>query len=208
MKIRPPWRAAAALLAALAWAGPARAEVKDAAELLPAQTLACVEVRQPERLAREISALTRGSALDDMPNVMARFREKLGDNTPFWFFNETAMISILFSPEMINECGRIQGGAVAVTGVTKDGPEIVGVVLAGDSNLPTFYMRAMLTADFNVHGVAEVEGVRIYRERRQIYKPVPPGGPPGRRPGKTPAPSWRCCRPPSSSARRRRASRT
>ena len=156
----------AAALAVLALAGSARAEVKDAAELLPAQTLACVEVRQPERLAREISALVKGSVLDDMPAVMADLREKLGDRMPYSFY-ETAMLSVLFSPEMINECGRIQGGIVGVTNVGKDGPEVVGVILAGDSNLPTFYMRAMLTADYSVRGVAEAEGVRIYRERRQ-----------------------------------------
>ncbi len=185
MTFRCPWRIAAvlAVLAVLALAAAARAEVKDAAELLPAQTLACVEVRQPERLAREISALVKGSELDDMPAVMARFREKLGDNMPFYFFNEAAVMSLLFSPEMINECGRVQGGVFAVTGVNKDGPEVVGVVLAGDSNLPTFYLRAMLTADFNVRSVAEVEGVRIYRERRQIYHPALPGQPP-------PMPTW------------------
>ena len=185
MTFRCPWRIAAvlAVLAVLALAAAARAEVKDAAELLPAQTLACVEVRQPERLAREITALVRGSELDDMPAVMARFREKLGDNMPFYFFNEAAVMSLLFSPEMINECGRVQGGVFAVTGVNKDGPEVVGVVLAGDSNLPTFYLRAMLTADFNVRSVAEVEGVRIYRERRQIYHPALPGQPP-------PMPTW------------------
>ncbi len=182
MTCRAPWQAAA-VLAVLGLTAAARAEVKDAAELLPAQTLACVEVRQPERLAREISALVKGSALDDMPAVMAKFREKLGDNMPFYFFNEAAVMSLLFSPEMINECGRVQGGVVAVTGINKDGPEVVGVVLAGDSNLPTFYLRAMLTADYSVRGVAEAEGVRIYRERRQIYQPAVAGQP-------APAPTW------------------
>ena len=162
-------------------AGFARAAVKDAAELLPAQTLACVEVRQPERLSREIAVLLKGSELEDMPAVMARFRDKLGDNNQqFWMFSEYAAMSLFVSPEMINECGRIQGGIVAVTGVNKDGPEVVGIVLAGDSNFPTFFLRAMLTADFNVRTVAEVEGVRIYRERRQnfIAAPAVAGAPP------------------------------
>jgi len=180
--IRSPWRIAA-VLAVLTLTAAARAEVKDAAELLPAQTLACVEVRQPERLAREISALVKSSELDDMPAVMAKFREKVGDNMPFYFFNEAAMMSLVFSPEMINECGRIQGGVFAVTNVNKDGPEVVGVVLAGDSNLPTFFLRGMLTADFNVRGVGEAEGVRIYREHRQVYHPALPGQPP-------PMPTW------------------
>jgi hypothetical protein len=179
-------RQSVSLIVVLALAGFAHAAVKDAAELLPAQTLACVEVRQPERLSREIAVLLKGSELEDMPAVMARLREKLGDNNnQFWMYSIYAMESILLSPEMINECGRIQGGIVAVTGVTKDGPEVVGVVLAGESNFPTFYMRAMLTADFNVRKVTEVEGVRIYRARRQnfIAAPAVAGAPP-------PAPQW------------------
>src|SRR5665213_2726643 len=145
MSSRAPWQSVAVLVV-LALAGFAHAAVKDAAELLPAQTLACAEVRQPERLAREIAVLLKGSELEDMPAVMARFREKLGDNNQqFWIFYAYAMESVLLSPEMINECGRIQGGIVAVTGVNKDGPEVVGIILAGDSNFPTFYMRAMLT---------------------------------------------------------------
>ncbi len=183
MSSRAPWQFVA-LLVVLALAGSAHAAVKDAAELLPAQTLACVEVRQPERLSREIAVVLKGSELEDMPAVMARFREKLGDdnNQQLWMYGIYAMESMFLSPEMINECGRIQGGIVAVTGVTKDGPEVVGVLLAGESNFPTFYMRAMLTADFSVRTVAEVEGVRIYRTRRQNFRiaaapgaaPMPP----------------------------------
>jgi hypothetical protein len=185
MSSRAPWQSVAVGIA-LALVGSAHAAVKDAAELLPAQTLACVEVRQPERLSREIGALLKGSELEDMPAVMARLRERLGDNNnQFWMYSIYAMESLLLSPEMINECGRIQGGMVAVTGVTKDGPEVVGVVLAGESNFPTFYMRAMLTADYNVRTVTAVEGVRVYRERRQnfIAAPAVAGAPPA-------APQW------------------
>ena len=208
MTIRSPWRIAA-VLAVLTLAAAARAEVKDAAELLPAQTLACVEVRQPERLAREISALVKGSELDDMPAVMAKFREKLGDNMPFYFFNEAAMMSLLFSPEMINECGRVQGGVVAVTGINKDGPELVGVVLAGDSNLPD-----VLPAR---HAHGRLQRPRRGRGRGRAHLPRTPADLPSRRcrdsrrpcrPGKIPDRSWPCCRPRSSSAPRPRASRT
>ena len=73
MSSRAPWQSVAVGIA-LALAGSAHAAVKDAAELLPAQTLACVEVRQPERLSREIATLLKGSELEDMPAVMARLR--------------------------------------------------------------------------------------------------------------------------------------
>ncbi len=176
MKTPSPWWCIA-LLALPALPAFSHAAAKGAAELLPAQTLACVEVRQPERLSREIAALLKGSELEDMPSVMARFREKMGDNNQLWMLNMYAMESMLVSPEMINECGRIQGGIVAVTGVTKDGPEIVGVIMAGESNFPTFYLRAMLTADAGMRSVAEAEGVRIYREHRQDFRAIAaPGG--------------------------------
>jgi hypothetical protein len=178
MTLRAPWQCVAVLVV-LALAGFARAAVKDAAELLPAQTLACVEVRQPERLSREIAVLLKGSELEDMPAVMARLREKLGDNNTnqFFMFNVYAMMSLFVSPEMINECGHVQGGIVAVTGVTKDGSEVVGVVMAGESNLPTFVLRATLTANPYVRTVAEVEGVRIYRQRSPSFRAPVAGGP-------------------------------
>ena len=53
--------------------------------MFPAQTLAYLEFRQPERLSREVASLVRGSALDDMPAVLAKYREKRGDNNMFFF---------------------------------------------------------------------------------------------------------------------------
>jgi hypothetical protein len=176
MSSRAPWQSVAVLVV-LALAGFAHAAVKDAAELLPAQTLACVEVRQPERLSREIAVLLKGSELEDMPAVMARFHEKLGDNNQFWMYSVYAAMGLFVSPEMIKEGGRFQGGIVAVTGMNKNGPEVVGVILAGDSNLPTFYMRAMLTVAFNVRTVVEVEGVRIYRQRSPNFQAAVAGAP-------------------------------
>ena len=113
-----------------------------------------------------------------MPALMARYRERVGDNGQFWSFYEYGSYGLLLSPEVINECGRVEGAAVAVTGVNKDGPEVVGVILAGDSNLPTFYMRGELSMGLAGRSVGEVEGVRIYRERRQNFQPNPAGAPP------------------------------
>ena len=177
MRMRAPWRFAA--LAVLALAGFGRADVKEVSELLPAKTMAYVEVRQPERLAREVAALLKNSDLDDMAAVMARYRERLGDNGQFWSFYEYGEVGLLLSPEIINECGRVQGAALAVTNVNKDGPEVVFVILSGDSNLPTFYMRGMLSMSTGGHSVGEVEGVRIYRQRTEKFSPpAAPGQPP------------------------------
>ena len=63
------------VLVALAVPALARADQPtpaDTADLLPAGTLACVEVRQPAKLSREVAALARGSFLEDMPALAAQ----------------------------------------------------------------------------------------------------------------------------------------
>src|SRR5437879_4077048 len=135
----------AALLLVLT--GPAGAQVKEAAELLPAGTLAYVEVRHPERLSRELAALTRGSAVSDMAATMAKFRDRLGDARRIWISEELGVLGSIFGPEWLAEGGRLQGGLFALTGISKDGPEMVGVILSGSSNIPGLYLRTMLAAD-------------------------------------------------------------
>jgi hypothetical protein len=171
------------LLAVLLPAGPARAENKEILDLLPASTLACLEVRQPERLSREVLALVKGSALEELPATMARFRATMGEEAPFWLQGPASEMILLLSPELIAEAGRMQGGAVALTGLGKDGsPQIVGFLQAGDSHLPSFYMRGYMTFT-NVLPAGEVEGVTLYRERRRDWSrarkgALAPGAPP------------------------------
>src|SRR6516162_4022614 len=130
---------------------------RDAAELFPAQTLAYLEFRQPDKLSRELAGLFRGSALDDMPGVLAKHREKRGPGGGFIFeemlFGEFGMF---VAPETIAEFGRLQGGAVGLTGFTKNmEPEIVGILLSGSSNAPTLVMRTILTLDGGMRKVDE-----------------------------------------------------
>ncbi len=80
--------------------------------------------------------------------------------------NQLSMMSTFFSPEMIDEAGRIRGGCVALTGFAKDNtPEVVAVLQTGGSNFPGIFMRAYLTSS-QAHIVGEVEGVSLYREQR------------------------------------------
>jgi hypothetical protein len=79
MTTRVPWLATVALLIGGASAS---AQVKDAVELLPAQTLACIEVRHPARLSREVAALVKSSSLEDIPRRLAKKRsENEGDQS-------------------------------------------------------------------------------------------------------------------------------
>jgi len=158
----------AALLLMLA--GSASAQVKEAAELLPAGTLAYVEARHPERLSRELAALARGSAVSDMAATVAKFRERLGDERRIWLGEEVGLLGSIFGPEWLAEGGRLQGGVFALTGISKDGPEMVGVILSGSSNIPGLYLRTMLAMDSSIRARGEVEGVPLYRERRRDYR--------------------------------------
>src|SRR5438105_1190232 len=88
-----------------------RSQQRDPADLLPAKTLAYVEVQQPQQLSKEIAGLIKGSALENMPRTMAKFRAD--HPTPqFWMLQEVAMFSLFLSPETIAEAGRLQGGAI------------------------------------------------------------------------------------------------
>jgi hypothetical protein len=158
----------------------ARAEApRDAAELFPAQTLAYLEFRQPDKLSREIAALLRGSALDDMPAVLAKHREKRPGGG--FFFEEMifGQFGMFAAPEIIAEFGRLQGGAVALTGFNKNmEPEVVGILLSGTSNAPTYIMRTALTLDGGMRKVGECEGILLYRDLSPDFRKAAPGGGP------------------------------
>jgi hypothetical protein len=174
----------AGVAALLALAGPALAQPKDPAELFPAQTLAYLEVRQPDKLTRELASLIKGSSLEDLAAVLAKARTERGDTPDDFFFGSFLFgeLGAVLSPEALAEFGRMGGGAVAVTGWTKDeGPEVVGVIYPGECNLVMMYFRAYLAADSEIRIAGKVEGVNLYRARGRDYsvqRPAVGGGAP------------------------------
>src|SRR5262249_49943679 len=117
--------------------------------------------------------------LENLPATLAKFREKIGDNNDrfmaYFFLAEFGMFA---SPEAIAEFGRLQGGAVALTGFSKDmEPGIVGVMLSGTSNAPTFVMRPILSVNGNYRIVSECEGVSLYRDKDIPFRAFAKGGP-------------------------------
>jgi hypothetical protein len=176
MKRRTPW---VALVVLAVVASAARAQVKEPAELLPASTLASVELRQPARVARELAALLKGSAFEDMPGAVARFRAKQANAGEMWYLSDLTAFSLFLSPEMLAEGGRFRGGILGLTGIDEEkGPRYVGVLLTGDSNVPAIFYRGQMTFG-NVRQAGQCEGVSIYQERRVSYNysPAAPGGP-------------------------------
>jgi hypothetical protein len=166
----------------LALTGPALAQPKDPAELFPAQALAYAEVRQPDKLSRELASLIKGSSLEDLAAVFAKARTERGDTPDDAFFGGMvfAPMAMLLSPEALAEFGRTGGGAVALTGWSKeDGPEVVGVIYPGECNLIMMYFRTFLAADSEMRIAEKVEGVNLYRARGRDFRvaaPNPPGG--------------------------------
>src|SRR5579885_3626107 len=99
----------------------------------------------PPQLAREAQGLIKGSMLENLPAALAKWRLEHPTNQ-WWYLQEVAIFSVFASPETLAEGGRLGGAAIAVTGFDKNfEPEVVGIVLAGDSNAPTFIMRMALS---------------------------------------------------------------
>jgi hypothetical protein len=164
---------ALAVLLTAAQAG--RAQVKDLAELFPARTRVYLEFNGIAELVKEVRGLVKGSCLEDPPKTLEKFAELTRNE---FFFAENLDFAMLLCPEGLSEISRFRGGAIAVTGVSNDpkkGPEIVGVLSAGQSNVPVLFARYLMCIPL-ARKVGEVEGVRMYRSREQDLEKLPLDG--------------------------------
>src|SRR5438105_12741854 len=104
----------------LLWGAFANAQdIKSPADVLPADTLAYVELRHPGQLVRELAGLLEGSVLGNLPDSFAKYQ---GKNLPGRMRSgppEFVPVGVMAAPELANELGRIRGLAVAVTGIDK-----------------------------------------------------------------------------------------
>ena len=150
---------AAAAYLLLVRAGSAAAEVNDLADLVPAHSLAYLELHDPPRLARELHALVEGSYLQHPASFFAHHGKKRGKS------NEDAFIlAWLGSPEFIDELGDWQGGCMALTGFTKnDYPEITGVLRTGKSRMLPLGLRMALAASGEVRASAASRACPSFR---------------------------------------------
>src|SRR5438067_11915570 len=89
--------------------GPVRARadhIKDPAEVLPAKTIAYGELRQPGQLAKEVASLFEGSALENVPDSLARLFD--GHERPRHLEGPGAA-GLLFAPAVIRAMQRLRG---------------------------------------------------------------------------------------------------
>ena len=110
--------------------------------------------------------MLKDSYLEDITATLAKFRKLKGGSR--FEIEDLAEMCLLLPPEFLQEFGRLQGGAVAVTGFNKDQePEIAGVLLTGSSNIPSLALRAYLMIEKRTCIVDESEGVKIYGETKE-----------------------------------------
>jgi hypothetical protein len=135
--------------------------VKDPASLLPADTLAYAELRQPGASVKEIAGLFENTPFANVPDSLIKLWGPKGAPTRGGA-GRIGAVGLFLSPEMIKEAERVQGAAVAMTGIKDGQPEGVLMILPGESNGPGFLMRAFLTVE-GVKQIGEVEGVKLYQ---------------------------------------------
>lgn len=154
------------------------------AALFPAETVAYAELVRPAEVARIVESFVRGSILDRLPEYLAETRDR---RTGTEFFDldrfEIGFLLSLLGPDLITELGRLEGAAVAVTGLDEaKEPIIVGVVLTGESRLPALLTRVSLCLDFAVRIASRVGNVPIFGyinldDAAQVPLGVPVGRP-------------------------------
>jgi hypothetical protein len=156
--MRPAVLAALAVLSVFG-AGPAWAQkVKSPADLVPADTLLCLEFRRPGAFGKEIAGLFAGSALERVPGSLARVvGSRRVPMTP-------GVFGLFWCPEMVGEVQRLEGAGVSLIGFKGNEPRWLGVVLAGKSNLPGLALRAALVVE-EARRVGVVEGVPVFQMR-------------------------------------------
>lgn len=145
-------------------------EIKNPAELMPANALVYGEIRQIGALAQEIRRLVEDSALGNVPDSLLKIRSKYEKNLPPWRGSEMAAVGMAFSSEVAKELQRVQGAAAALTGIGPQGdPEFVVVILPGKSFVPDFLMRMLLAME-RFRPVDTVEGVKLQRHYFHAFR--------------------------------------
>jgi hypothetical protein len=143
-----------------------RPTLGDLAELLPASTLAYVELKHPP-LIRELRQLFHGSGFDDYAAFREEHKPKSKRSDRFFISNLNGpLFAFIFTPEFLDELERFNQHGVALLGFTRTGePRSVWIMDSGDSNIPNLITRDILTLVSRFHIVARVEGVRLYQYR-------------------------------------------
>ena len=187
--MNPSRRIAFAALVVLAAALPARAAT-DPAALFPADTLVYAEVHKPAEVGPHVAALVKGTVLaEGLPFIHDR-KDRAKSMRDLNGKPELGLLSLVASPELLAEFGKLGGLAAGVVGYTEQGiPEVALAVLTGDSPAGAA-ARAYLTLTPNLRRVGTVGSVPVFQSkpvsisydnqgRQQVQNDKPPTDTPG-----------------------------
>ncbi|MGL6094476.1 MAG: hypothetical protein ACRC7O_01575, partial [Fimbriiglobus sp.] len=142
------------------------ADVRDAADLFPADTLAFAEFARPAETADAVAALLKHTPFVD---TLGGTHDRLdavpqADRMPG--IHAAARVGLLASPELLAELRKVRGAAVGLTGFTEKGqPKLAAAVLIPDSPVLGLAARGFLTTTPNLRRVTTADGVPVFQYR-------------------------------------------
>jgi hypothetical protein len=160
---------------AFAFAAPAfAAPPSDVADVFPPGTLAYAELHNPAELGPHLSALVKGTPIEDSIPFIHGKKDQAKTLQEMQAKQRIAELALLVSPEVLAEFRKLGGIAVALVGFNDRGdPEVALAVLTGDSTAAGLAARMFVTTSSSLRKVAEVSKVPIfqYRQPRINYDP-------------------------------------
>ncbi len=168
----------AATVAFLALAAPANAAPTDVAEVFPPGTLAYAELHNTAELGPQLAAVFKGTPLDDSIPFIHGKKDGAKTLAELKAKHDLAQLALLVSPEVLGEFRKLGGLAVGLVSFNVSGePEIVFVVLTGDSAAAGLAARAFVTMSPTLRKVGEVSKLPVFQHRAPVIAYDPNGQP-------------------------------
>lgn len=159
-------------------AAPASAAPADVADLFPPGTLAYAELNGPAELGPQLTALFKGTPLEDSVPFIHGKKDKAKTLQEFHAKHQLAELALFASPEVLAEFRRLGGVAVGLVGFGQRGePEVALAVLTGDSAAAGLAARMFVTTSPTLRRVAEVSKVPVFQHRQPSVQYDPNGQP-------------------------------
>ena len=158
-----------AVASLLVGAAPVVAAGPAVADLFPADTLAYAEVREPAKVAPQVTAALAGSRLADVMKLIDAHRDAAKTPHDLTGKQQLAVLGLVASPELAAEVGKLGGVGAGLTGFNATGePEAAVAVLTGDTAAAGLAARAFLSLA-SVRRVGAVDGVPVYQFRHPRF---------------------------------------
>ncbi len=142
------------------------AQVRGPADLFPAQTVAYLELSQPDQIAKSLSSLVKGTPFADGWKILEDRRDantdpRLAAGSPALAWAVSAL-----SPELRNELSQLKGAAIGYLGLTaQHDPKIAACVVFDERSSWNFVIPFAIAQSRTLRRVATIDGVAVYQSR-------------------------------------------